>query len=829
VKPWERAAERASEKDDKKPWEKAAESVVEGENTTMDDVIAGTTELVEGATGYGTELGAVGQQLGSTVYDIFNTDKGVIEAFQGNFGEGDFDRAFEDVKRKQDIFERDHEGLSDSLAVGGMVAGLAIPGATLMKGGKLAKTAAVAAEGAVYGAGTDEGDRATGAAVGAAVGTAAGALLPKAIEKWQTVRAKPEATADEVAEAGQDMLEAKAGELGGWSDVSKGEYNQAWSEYATGVSDAVSRRVSPEVGGRMQRADETAMRFQTKDTEEYLENAGMKSVIELAETDEKFKGIVLDYARHSGSQDAMIKYVRENLDDEAASSLMKYMRWSDNNNRAWNMRAGNNADPTGYMHTQTHKDSVLTGSQKPADKNKINELDDDLNRTNKDTAEMDRTRGLASKGEVRVDEYQNPFLTNANRIFNNNRILQLAEKFGVKDVSGGPEAVMDAIEEAIKKRGINDEAARDARNAMATLLKGQNRSSNAWAKAFVNSGYTVLAGPKTVMLNFHDWPVALWNQGVRNASALWNDVSKGGADAERLGITGQNVGEFVQAMRRNSLDDTWKNGGKAERVTDAITQKAMKFGGFAWADMKGKNGVLRVVASEATNLAKEGKLGERWGTFFDPKEISQIEAAINKSGGDWNKMSRKDQELYDEMLTLGLGQQQLISSAGRPEQWLNDTRLRPLYMMRGFAIKHNALLNERVFKEFKAGNMGEAAKNASLYMILPGASYAGMNVARNEIFKEDYEATGEEFMYSLVDSVAGPMTLNMVGGGSSYERKELAQDPVGAVMESLLPPGGLVADAGKAMSKAINDGDAEALSEVITKHPMYKQWAEFLD
>ncbi len=825
MKPWERAA--AEKK--KKPWERAAEDSSLGENSTMDDVIAGVSEVAEGATGYGTEIAAFGQQLGGGIYDLINTDKSAGDILSDNFGGESFDRAFKDIKQKQDVFERDHEGLSDSLAVGGMAAGLAIPGSSLMKGSKLAKTAAVGAEGAVYGAGVDEGSRAEGAAMGAAIGTAAGALLPKAIEKWQATRAKPNASADEVAEAGQDMLEAKAGELGGWSDVSKGEFNQAWSEYATGVSDALARRVSPEVGGRVQRADETAMRFQTQDTEMYLENDGMQAVIQLAESDQKFKGIVLDYARHSGSQDAMIKYVQKNLDEEAADSLMKYMRWTDINNRKWNTRAGNNADPTGYMHTQTHKNSVLVGKTTPEEKNLINELDDDLNRAHKDVAEKDRTRGLASKGEVRTDEYQNPFLSNANRIFNNNRVLQLAEKFGVKDVNGGPEAVMDAIEAAIKKRGINDEAARDARNAMATLLKGQNRSSNAWIKSFVNSGYTVLAGPKTVLLNFHDWPVALWNQGVRNASALWKDVSKGGADAERLGITGQNVGEFVQAMRRNSIDDTWKNGGKAERITDTITQKAMKWGGFQWADMKGKNGVLRVVASEADKLANEGRLAERWGTFFDPKEISQIERALKNSGGDFNKMSKKDQALYDEMLTLGLGQQQLISSAGRPEKWLDHPLMRPLYMMRGFAIKHNALLNEKVYREFKQGNMGEAAKNASLYMILPGSSYAGMNVARNEMFKEDYEANGEEFMYSLVDSVAGPMTLNMVGGGSSYERKELAENPVGAIMESIIPPGGLVADAGKAMSKAIQDGDPEALAEIVTGHPMYKQWAEFLD
>lgn len=800
------------------------------QNSTMDDVVAGVSEFAEGATGYGTEIAAVGQQLGGSIYDLINTDKSASEILSSNFGEGTFDRAFEDIKGKQDRFERDHEGLSDGLAVGGMVAGLAVPGATLMKGGKVARTAAVAAEGAVYGAGVDEGSRAAGAAIGAGAGTVAAVALPKLVTKWQEMRANPESTLDEIGESGADVLEKRIEQNGTWTDRTKEDYNQAWSEYATGVSDAVSRRVGPEVGGRIQRGDETAMRLQTQDTAAYLENAGMRNVMNLWETDDQFAGMVLDFGRHAGDQSKLIDYVRKELDEEAADSLMSYLRWSENNNKNWNKRAGDSSQTgVGHLHTQVKSDSVLTGSKSPEMKNKINTLDDDLNVTPKDAGEMDRTRGLASKDQVRVREYQNPFLSNANRIFNNNRILQLAEKFGVKDVSGGPEAVMEAIEKSIKKRGISDEGARDARNAMATLIKGQNRAQNAWVKSFMNSGYTVLAGPKTVLLNFHDWPVALWNHGMRNASALWKDVSKGGADAERLGISGQNVGEFVQALRRNSLDDTWANGGKAERFTNAITEKAMKWGGFQWADMKGKNGVLRVVASEATNLAKGGNLGQRWGTFFDGDEINTIQSAIQRTGGDWNKMKPKEQKLYDEMLTLGLGQQQLISSAGRPEQWLNDPRLRPLFMMRGFAIKHNALLNEKVYRNVKEGNYGEAAKQASTYMMLPGASYAGMNVARNEMFKEDYEATGEEFMYSLVDSVAGPMTLNMVGGGSSYERKELAEDPLGAIGESLLPPMGLYGDVAQGVVKAVNEEDPDEIFNIITGHPMWKQWNAALD
>ena len=104
-----------------------------------------------------------------------------------------------------------------------------------------------------------------------------------------------------------------------------------------------------------------------------------------------------------------------------------------------------------------------------------------------------------------------------------------------------------------------------------------------------------------------------------------------------------------------------------------------------------------------------------------------------------------------------------------------------------------------------------------------------MNVARQEAFGgENYEASGEEFMYSLLDSVTGPLMLNTVGFGTSYERAELAKNPVEHVMMSLLPPGGFMENTGKSISKAIREEDSDALAEIVTKLPIYKQWEDLL-
>ena len=46
-------------------------------------------------------------------------------------------------------------------------------------------------------------------------------------------------------------------------------------------------------------------------------------------------------------------------------------------------------------------------------------------------------------------------------------------------------------------------------------------------------------------------------------------------------------------------------------------------------------------------------------------------------------------ELTEELMFAGLGQQQLISAAGRPAA--TSSNLRPLWALRGFVIKQQAL------------------------------------------------------------------------------------------------------------------------------------------
>ena len=537
--------------------------------------------------------------------------------------------------------------------------------------------------------------------------------------------------------------------------------------------------------------------------------------------------MVLDYAQGQKPVGDLISFVNKKLGSASSQALVNYLEWSQKSNARYNEMLGRNQDAADYLHTQRvrriKKKKRLERRERASDY--IEDFaDDDINMPI-DRAQLQRTRELAEEG-LRVRDYANPFLTNAQRIHNNNRLLQLQEKFDIKKLNKGADGLMNALERKFKQRGINKFGARDARNAIAMMLKGQNNSANAWIKSLQNSGYSVLAGPKTVLLNFHDIPTAAWNNGIASLRGLVSRAANQSADVRRLGIE-QTYGEFVQNIPAASAKIT--AGERAEIFTKALTDNVMKWGGFQTADRIAKNQVLKTVAQDTLNRVNNNTLRQRWGSYFKPSEMARIEGAVKRTGGDVSQMNAKEQKLYDELITLGLGQQQLISAAGRPVGWLNNPNLRPLWMMRGFAIKHNTLLSEKIVDKWKAGDKAGAAKSAAAYLALPGISYAGMNVGRNALFKEDYEPSAEEFMFSMLDSVLGPITLNSIGLGSSYERSELVKDPAKAILSSALPPTGLYGDALEGIVQSIVREDADELANIVSDHPLYKQWAAFFD
>jgi len=223
------------------------------ELTGMEQAAAFAGEFTESMLGIGDELGAVGRGIGGSLYDIFNTEKDVMQALRENFNFAK-DLAATQAQIKQ--FEEESPVLSGLATGAGLATGVALPIGAIGKGASVGKAAGVGAGyGAAFGAlsGEDEEGRIQGALTGAALGGALGGAFagaPKLVEKLGNMAKDPNATImDEAAE----LVDSD-----NWTDLNKNI--RWWDQNFVGVSDAIRRRISPEVGGRVQRADETAMR-----------------------------------------------------------------------------------------------------------------------------------------------------------------------------------------------------------------------------------------------------------------------------------------------------------------------------------------------------------------------------------------------------------------------------------------------------------------------------------------------------------------------------------------------------------------------------------------
>ena len=110
----------------------------------------------------------------------------------------------------------------------------------------------------------------------------------------------------------------------------------------------------------------------------------------------------------------------------------------------------------------------------------------------------------------------------------------------------------------------------------------------------------------------------------------------------------------------------------------------------------------------------------------------------------------------------GLGQQQLISAAGRPAAWARHPNLRPLWALRGFVIKQQALAMREVVGNLKAGKPEEAVKFLGRYAAYGAGGYAAINEGRQYIFGDgDFSAGGLVRGYG--DAWASLLTANTLG------------------------------------------------------------------
>ena len=179
--------------------------------------------------------------------------------------------------------------------------------------------------------------------------------------------------------------------------------------------------------------------------------------------------------------------------------------------------------------------------------------------------------------------------------------------------------------------------------------------------------------------------------------------------------------------------------------------------------------------------------------MMKPKELAQINKVL-KNKTALKDMTETQRELVTQLMFSRLGEQQLISAAGRPLEYLKNPNFRFLYAMTGFAIKQAEMMKKGVLDNVAKGEYKAAGEFMFRYMMFAGVGYGIVNQARGSIQyamgNEDKKPSWAGFARDTALQPLAAVSFNRLG--DTYSLGEFSRNPVGATFDSFKPPGGLV-------------------------------------
>ena len=340
-----------------------------------------------------------------------------------------------------------------------------------------------------------------------------------------------------------------------------------------------------------------------------------------------------------------------------------------------------------------------------------------------------------------------------------------------------PKEFMQEFEDMLVDRGLTREGAQYSRKLVSDEVMGLDATPHPAIQAINSFAYaTTLAGPMSAILNLADAPLVGAKHGGRASLAAIKMASPFKKPAmpelDALGLDNQTMGEFINQANLVLSDKKDFLSKTAKRMREG-TDFLMKGSTFRFFDEVGKKGVMRGVLVKAADDAaidafddtgkKIGtKLRDNWSFYFNDVELDVIEKQLRKHGANWDKYTGPGKELIEELMVSGLGQQQLISAAGRSAAWARNPNLRPLWALRGFVIKQQALALREVMGNLKAGKPKEAVEFLGRYAALGAGGYAIINESRQFVFGDGNASFGG-LVRGYGDAWASLLTLNTLG------------------------------------------------------------------
>lgn len=567
------------------------------------------------------------------------------------------------------------------------------------------------------------------------------------------------------------------------------------------VSDAIRKYGDRRVGGIFERAIETNVRYNDVLAQKHMKP--LKRVVELVNRNKQLKGDMLDLFREPSKMKDIRATIEKELDADAVKAFDSFMQDAGKQNqRSMKSLFKDEPDTFGdvyYLHTQkrSKKASIFANlrlaSRGGADEAKM--------------ALKDRTRAPSAKlietGEI--DEYVNPLLSHMKYMAEQDQLIRLSEGFNMRPALGSKDSAEDfflELSKKLKRDGLTTDQSDVSAGLMLEAFSGAKKAPPPAIRAFMSQSYAFTLGQlKSATLNSHDVFVAAFTQGGRNTlKGLKNTMKREfGKTLDEMGMSSQGVGEFVR-----NFDDTLDNPSLMDRVakrSQQLTDGAMYISFFRAMDKWGKSKVLLASVEKMKDSARKGILFSEYSDIASKQELQKIRPYL-KAGTKAKDMPKEVASIVEELAFVALGKQQLISYAGRPLGYLKNPILRPLYALTGFAIKQQALLRDMMGSAIRQGNYATAGAIAAKYALYAGMGYGLIDEMRSVAFKKE-EWDEEDVLMGVVDQLAAAATFNRLG--STYERERFSQDPYQFIMQSLLPPGGMVEASAKDLSTILNN------------------------
>jgi soluble P-type ATPase len=413
----------------------------------------------------------------------------------------------------------------------------------------------------------------------------------------------------------------------------------------------------------------------------------------------------------------------------------------------------------------------------------------------------ERKRKLAQEMDLDdLNDYSSPILEQINRIAQEGMLVELSKSFRMRPsigLNGNSNDFFREMRRAVQDQTGSPKVADQISQLTNRTYVGARTNTSSFVSAWMKQAYGGTLGQfDSALLNLHDTAISLVRDGVK--PTLKGILDREGMVIQDFGIGGsnKNIGEF-QSGFDEGLDKAFY-----EKAADFYQDFSFKYSIFRVADRKGKGIVLRSAFNgmrEAASSTQQFK--DKYDIYFSARERALIRPYLIK-GTKIEDMPESAKHIVLRGMFTRLGEQQLISPAGRTLKYLNKptaSLLRPLYALSGFAIMQGELLKQGIIDNISKGNYKEAGSFSARYMAFAGLGYGLIDEIRGIpqwiLGNDDKEPSIEDV---LVKAATQPIQVATFGRlGDSYSTQKFLDSPVEYLLESLVPPTGFIGNLSK--------------------------------